>query len=105
MRRRYAKRREILLSALSAAGLTFSPPEGAYYVMADAGKLGWKDDTAFVDFLARKVGVIAVPGSSFYARGGGKTKARFNFAKKESTLEEAARRLAAADLRKKKSRV
>jgi len=105
MRRRYAKRREILLSALSVAGLTFSPPEGAYYVMADAGRLGWKDDTAFVDFLARKVGVIAVPGSSFYARGGGKTKARFNFAKKESTLEEAARRLAAADIRKKKSRV
>jgi len=102
MRRRYAKRREILLSALSAAGLTFSPPEGAYYVMADAGRLGWKDDTAFVDFLARKVGVIAVPGSSFYARGGGKTKARFNFAKKESTLREAAARLRGSDLRQRR---
>ena len=98
MRRRYAQRREILLSALSAAGLTFSPPEGAYYVMADAGKLGWKDDTAFVDFLARKVGVIAVPGSSFYARGGGTTKARFNFAKKEATLRRAAERLANTEL-------
>ena len=102
VRRRYAKRREILLSALSAAGLTFSPPEGAYYVMADAGRLGWKDDTAFVDFLARKVGVIAVPGSSFYARGGGKTKARFNFAKKESTLREAAARLRGSDLRQRR---
>jgi len=102
MRRRYAKRREILLSALSAAGLTFSPPEGAYYVMADAGRLGWKDDTAFVDFLARRVGVIAVPGSSFYARGGGKTKARFNFAKKESTLREAAARLRGSDLRQRR---
>ena len=59
---------------------------------------------AFVDFLARKVGVIAVPGSSFYARGGGKTKARFNFAKKESTLEEAARRLGAANLRASRRR-
>jgi aminotransferase len=98
MRKRYANRREILLAALSNAGLTFSPPEGAYYVMADAGQLGWKDDVAFVDFLARKVGVIGVPGSSFYARGGGKTKIRLNFAKKESTLEEAARRLAVADL-------
>jgi len=99
MRSRYAKRREILLSALEGAGLTFSPPEGAYYVMADAGTLGWKDDYAFVDFLARKIGVIAVPGSSFYARGGGKTKARFNFAKKESTLNEASRRLREAQLR------
>ena len=98
MRRRYAKRREILLSALAGAGLTFSTPEGAYYVMADAGKLGWKDDVAFVDFLARKVGVIAVPGSSFYARGGGKTKARFNFAKKEATLLAAAERLGKSDL-------
>ena len=102
MRRRYAKRREILLSALEGAGLTFSPPEGAYYVMADAGKLGWKDDVAFVDFLARKVGVIAVPGSSFYARGDGKTKARFNFAKREETLREAAARLRGADLRQRK---
>jgi len=99
MRRRYAGRRQILLSALSAAGLEFAPPEGAYYVMADAGKLGWKDDEAFVDFLARRVGVTAVPGSSFYARGGGRTKARFNFAKKDSTLRDAARRLERADLR------
>ena len=50
----YAARREILLTALRERASTFSPPEGAYYVMADAGKLGWKDDTAFVDFLARK---------------------------------------------------
>jgi aminotransferase len=101
MRRKYARRRKILLSALSRAGLTFSPPEGAYYVMADAGRLGWKDDTAFVDFLARKVGVIGVPGSSFYSRGGGRTKVRFNFAKRESTLRDAAKKLAGADLRRR----
>jgi aminotransferase len=99
MRRNYAARRALLLPALSAAGLTFTPPEGAYYVMADAAGLGWKDDAAFVDFLARKVGVTAVPGSSFYARGGGKTRVRFNFAKREATLREAARRFARADLR------
>jgi aspartate/methionine/tyrosine aminotransferase len=103
MRRKYAGRRKILLSALSRAGLTFSPPEGAYYVMADAGRLGWKDDVAFVDFLARQVGVTAVPGSSFYARGGGKTKVRLNFAKRETTLQDAARRLAGADLRARRS--
>ncbi|HSS45720.1 MAG TPA: aminotransferase class I/II-fold pyridoxal phosphate-dependent enzyme, partial [Thermoanaerobaculia bacterium] len=75
-----------------------TPPQGAYYVMVDAKPLGWRDDRTFVDFLARKVGVIAVPGSSFYARGGGKTRARLNFAKKEETLEEAARRLSERDL-------
>src|SRR5262249_51455096 len=98
MRAKYAVRREILLSALAKAGLAFATPEGAYYVMADAKSLGWKDDAAFVDFLARRVGVTAVPGSSFYARGG-KTKVRFNFAKREETLRDAARRLARSDLR------
>ncbi len=98
MRRTYAERRDDPASALAGAGLTFSPPEGAYYVMADAGKLGWKDDFAFVDFLARRSASSPFPGSSFYARGG-KTRARLNFAKKDETLHEAVRRLAGADLR------
>ena len=98
MRRKYAARRRILLDALTLAGLAFHPPEGAYYVMVDAAPLGWKDDYAFVDFLARRIGVIAVPGSSFYARGG-KTQARLNFAKTEATLREAARRLTRSSLR------
>jgi aminotransferase len=99
LRREYAKRRTILLDALSHTGLSFTPPEGSYYVMVDTKALGWKDDWDFVNFLARKVGVLGVPGSSFYARrGGGTTRARLNFAKKEDTLVEAARRLLANDL-------
>jgi aminotransferase len=99
LRREYAKRRTILLNALSRSGLVFAPPEGSYYVMVDTKGLGWKDDWHFVNFLARTVGVLAVPGSSFYARrGGGKTRARVNFAKKEETLREAARRLSEHDL-------
>jgi aspartate/methionine/tyrosine aminotransferase len=99
LRRSYAARRDILLPALTRAGLDYTAPQGSYYVMVDAARLGWRDDWKFVDFLARRVGVLAVPGSSFYARGGGKTRARVNFAKKEETLREAARRLDAADLR------
>ncbi|HEY3170868.1 MAG TPA: aminotransferase class I/II-fold pyridoxal phosphate-dependent enzyme [Thermoanaerobaculia bacterium] len=99
LRRAYAARREILLTALGRAGLAFTPPQGAYYVMANAAPLGWRDDRAFVEFLARRAGVIAVPGSSFYSRDGGKTRARFNFAKREETLREAARRLTETDLR------
>jgi len=98
LRQAYARRRHILLEALARSGLTFTPPEGAYYVMADAKELGWEDDRAFVDYLARKVGVVAVPGSSFYTGRGGRTRARFNFAKKEETLREAARRLASGQL-------
>ncbi|HYT32787.1 MAG TPA: aminotransferase class I/II-fold pyridoxal phosphate-dependent enzyme [Thermoanaerobaculia bacterium] len=102
LRREYAKRRKILCDALTKSGLAFAPPEGSYYIMVDAKALGWKDDWNFVNFLARKVGVVAVPGSSFYSRrGGGKTRARVNFAKKEETLREAARRLAEKSLRYK----
>jgi aspartate/methionine/tyrosine aminotransferase len=100
LRREYAKRRTILLDALASCGFAFTPPEGSYYVMVDAKQLGWKDDWDLVNFLARKVGVLAVPGSSFYTRrGGGKTRARLNFAKKEETLLEAVRRLSAKNLR------
>src|SRR6266542_1170064 len=100
LRREYAKRRTILLDALLRCGLSFTPPEGSYYVMVDAKPLGWKDDWDLVNFLARKVGVLAVPGSSFYTRrGGGKTRARLNFAKKEETLREAVMRLSAKSLR------
>jgi aminotransferase len=104
LRAKYARRRRLLLEALQAAGLAFTPPEGAYYVMADASPLGWKDDWKFVEFLARDVGVVAVPGSSFHTRGRGKTRARLNFAKKEETIREAARRLAGRDLHVRKSR-
>lgn len=99
MRAKYAVRRSILIDALSQAGLGFSPPQGAYYVMGDAAPLGWRDDRAFVEFLAHKVGVITVPGSSFYAGSGGKTRVRLNFAKREETLREATRRLLSSDLR------
>jgi L-glutamine---4-(methylsulfanyl)-2-oxobutanoate aminotransferase len=98
LRETYGARRRILLDALERAGLAFAPPEGAYYVMVDAAPLGWEDDWKFVDFLARKIGVVAVPGSSFYRRGG-RTRARVNFAKKETTLREAARRLGERSLR------
>jgi L-glutamine---4-(methylsulfanyl)-2-oxobutanoate aminotransferase len=97
LRRKYAERRTLLLDALERTGLRFTPPEGSYYVMVDAAPLGWKDDWEFVRFLARRAGVIAVPGSSFYANGG-KTQARLNFAKKEETLREAARRLTGQSL-------
>jgi aminotransferase len=99
MRAKYAARKALLLPFLAEAGFSFREPEGAYYVMVDAAPLGWTDDAAFVDFLARKVGVIAVPGSSFYAGAGGGTKARLNFAKKDETLREAGRRLTASSLR------
>ena len=49
-------------------------------------------DVAFARHLIEAVGVAAVPGSSFYHKGG-ETKLRFTFSKKDETLHEACRRL------------
>jgi aminotransferase len=91
----YAKRRERLLAALEAAGLPAIRPRGAYYAIADFSALGFDDDHEFAQFLVREVGVAAVPGSSFYAdASAGRTRIRFNFCKREETLDAAAERLA-----------
>jgi len=91
----YAERRDRLVSALEAAGLAPSRPTGAYYVMADFSRLGFDDDRLFAEFLVKKAGVAAVPGSSFYVDpADGRRRIRFNFCKRHETLDAAAARLA-----------
>ena len=88
----YAAKRDLFLGGLRAAGLTFTEPEGAYYVMVDVSEFGAPDDVAFCEWFAREVGVAAVPGSSFF-REPVNHLIRFHFAKQESTLREAIARL------------
>ena len=89
----YTRKRNLFLGGLREAGLTFTEPEGAYYVMVDISEFGAANDTAFCEWLAREVGVAAVPGSSFF-REPVHHLIRFHFAKQESTLREAISRLA-----------
>ncbi len=90
----YERKRGTLLDALSAAGLKCRSPQGAYYIIADIGHLGFADDFAAADFLLDQVGVAAVPGSSFYRHPElGKRKIRFTFSKSDETLAAAAERL------------
>ncbi len=88
----YSRRREVFLSALDRAGLRSTRPEGAYYVMTDISEFDPDDDTRFCEWMAEKVGVAAVPGSSFF-REPVTHLIRFHFAKKEATLLEAGERL------------
>ena len=90
----YERKRGTLLDALNAAGLKCRSPQGAYYIIADIGHLGFADDFAAADFLLDQVGVAAVPGSSFYRHPElGKRKIRFTFSKSDETLAAAAERL------------
>ncbi|MGZ4152358.1 MAG: pyridoxal phosphate-dependent aminotransferase [Actinomycetota bacterium] len=90
----YAKRRDTMLSILGDAGFEARSPEGAYYVMADIGHLGFEDDTKAALHLVEHVGVGTVPGSSFFANAAdGRRLLRFAFPKKLETLEAAGERL------------
>ncbi len=92
----YDRKRKILFDGLRKAGFSCLLPEGAYYIFTDIGGFGMKD-TEFARYLVEKVGVAAVPGSSFYHKGG-ETKLRFTFSKKDETLVEACSRLETIDL-------
>jgi len=90
----YRVRRDQLVPALTVAGFRCFQPRGAYYVMTDISKFGYKDDVSFAKDLVQDVGVACVPGSSFYRdpRDGAK-QVRFAFCKRPETLNEAARKL------------
>jgi aminotransferase len=91
----YTVRRDLLVGHLEAAGFRCFQPKGAYYVMTDISGFGFADDRAFAQHLLEHVGVIGVPGSSFYSdSGGGSQQMRFCFCKKSETLEAAAAKLA-----------
>ncbi|MHB8877821.1 MAG: aminotransferase class I/II-fold pyridoxal phosphate-dependent enzyme [Myxococcaceae bacterium] len=95
--REYLGRRDRLVAALCAAGLTPTVPEGSYFIMADTSRFGFEGDYEFCRFLTREVGVAAIPPSAFYGeahRPQAKGLARFAFCKTDAVLDEAARRLA-----------
>jgi aminotransferase len=88
--RDYRRRRDILCEGLVSAGFGLTPPEGAYYVLADFSGLSALPDDEFSSWLTREIGVAPVPGSSFYSRPElGRTVVRFAFCKTEDTLQMA----------------
>ena len=93
LRAAYTEKRRLFLKYLDDAGLTYTRPDGAYYVMVDIAGLGLADDMEFCEWMAREIGVAAVPGSSFF-REPVRHLIRFHFAKKAETLAAAGERLA-----------
>ncbi|MEI7731953.1 MAG: aminotransferase class I/II-fold pyridoxal phosphate-dependent enzyme [Verrucomicrobiota bacterium] len=92
LRQTYTEKRALFLKYLDQAGLTYTKPQGAYYVMVDISEFGWQDDLAFSEWMTKTVGVAPVPGSSFF-REPVRHLIRFHFAKKTDTLVQAGERL------------
>lgn len=89
---KYTHKRDLFCKGLDDLGLVHNIPQGAYYVMLDISAFGYDSDLQFCEDLAAKVGVGAVPGSSFF-REPVNHLIRFHFAKKDDTLNEALNRL------------
>ncbi len=88
----YTHMKEIFTGGLRNLGFKFTEPQGTYFVMMDISEFGYKSDDQFCIDLAQKVGVAAVPGSSFF-REPVNHLIRFHFAKKDETLYDALNRL------------
>jgi aminotransferase len=88
----YAAQRDILCGYLDRTGLSYTRPEGAYFVMVDVSRFGYASDVEFSHWMAREIGVAPVPGSSFFPYPEHRY-IRLNFAKRPSTLHAAGERL------------
>lgn len=94
LQRLYTEKRSTFLQYLDQAELEYTKPQGAYYVMVNIAEFGWTNDIEFCEWLAREVGVAAVPGSSFFHEPVNQL-IRLHFAKREETLVDAGKRLLA----------
>ena len=88
----YTEKRELLLNGLDRLGISHTVPQGAYYILLDVSEYRYESDLEFCEKLAEKVGVGAVPGSSFFKEPENRY-IRLHFAKKNDTLNEALNRL------------
>lgn len=90
----YTHMKKIFTEGLDGLGIEYTDPQGTYFVLANIGKFMKKGqtDVEFCEEMAAKVGVAAVPGTSFFMEGVPDI-VRLHFAKKDETLYEALNRL------------
>lgn len=90
----YAHMKDIFCGGMRNIGIPFTEPQGTYFVLADIRPY-MKPGQSDVDFcveMTKKIGVAAVPGSSFFKEGG-EGIIRLHYAKKDETLIAALDRL------------
>lgn len=88
----YEHMKSLFVGGLKNLGFDYTDPQGAYYVMVNVAEFARGDDVAFCEWMARNVGVAAVPASTFF-REEQHDWVRFHFAKRDETLNEALDRL------------
>ncbi|KAJ7228781.1 pyridoxal phosphate-dependent transferase [Mycena pura] len=108
-RAEYTERRKILTDAFDRMGLTYTLPQGSYFILLDISNVNFPEDYPFPPsvlgrgrdfkacwFIALEIGVSSIPVSEFYCEEHaniGEAYARFGFCKDVDTLKKAAERL------------
>jgi len=103
LRRDYQAKRDLLVSLADELGWAPRKPAGAYYLMVEPQVPG-RDAREKADYVLQQSGVAGVPGSAFFADGGGEHLLRFSFGKTEDDLKKAATKLRGAFLVSKEAK-
>ena len=88
----YEHMKSVFVGGLKSLGFSYTDPQGAYYVMVNVAEFAKGDDIRFCEWMARNVGVAAVPACTFFKEEQ-HDWVRFHFAKRDETLYETLNRL------------
>lgn len=91
----YTAKRRLFCNGLSALGISYIQPQGAFYVLCDISGFSMGTDVHFAHELARRVGVAGVPGSYFFQHKENRY-IRFHFAREDRILNDALERMVPA---------
>ena len=91
----FQAKRDRLRAALAHSGFRLPPAQGTYFQLLDFSEFAPAGDLAFAERLLTEGGVATIPLSPFYAAPPALSCLRLCIAKRDSTLDEAAARLAA----------
>jgi methionine transaminase len=91
----FQPKRDLLAGLLRGSGLEPLPASGTYFHLIDYGAISQEEDLKFADRLIREAKTAVIPLSPFYAKPPRMTLVRLCIAKRDATLQEAAKRLGA----------
>jgi methionine aminotransferase len=94
----YQRKRDLFRDGLTQTKFRLLPGEGTYFQCVDISELSVPEknlgESEFCKWLAKEIGVAAIPMSAFYGDGFDQNVIRFCFAKQDKTLNTAIERLA-----------
>jgi methionine aminotransferase len=91
----YERKRDLFLDLMRGSRFRALPCPGSYFQLMDYSAISDEEDEGFAMRLTKEHGVAAIPLSPFLYKQKPPRIVRFCFAKKDETLEEAAKRLRA----------